>query len=337
MSYVRDLLKLCVLLPLVGCAVSHATGGEGEAPASLAQSALDGAATLTFGADWTASASGPVHAGAPVTVAYDARRLPTCRGTLGGRRQWAITAFWQLDGGAVGALDVSDAPATLTAAHPGDLALWFQVTDRWGCMAYDSAFGANYHFAVQPRADAPGWLGNAVSVVSRATCGAGPCDADRRPLDAGVTYDSWSRTRAAIRELYFDVWKEGVTDRDDPDLWKKLDVQVHTRFVAPGTSAAPAGATAWASGYVAFDHRVDHDARYDVPLRPLDPFHGSGIATAAGCPPVPLVRSVDGLAVETTMELYFTVNGVELRPAAGGPYRVKFSDYAGLYAVCAVR
>ena len=30
----------------------------------------------------------------------------------------------------------------------GELQIWFQNNNRWGCNAYDSAFGANYHFAI---------------------------------------------------------------------------------------------------------------------------------------------------------------------------------------------
>src|SRR5690606_34313711 len=39
-------------------------------------------------------------------------------------------------------------PATLVPTQGGDLALWFQVSSRWGCSEYDSAFGQNFHVDV---------------------------------------------------------------------------------------------------------------------------------------------------------------------------------------------
>ena len=37
---------------------------------------------------------------------------------------------------------------------------------------------------------------------------------------------------------------------------------------------------------------------------------------------------------EAELELYFTVNGQELRPAQGGTFRGKYQDYLGNFAVC---
>mgnify|MGYP002132643616 CR=1 FL=1 len=77
--------------------------------------------------------------------------------------------------------------------------------------------------------------GDGAVVISRATCNNGlACDADRRPLTPGWTYETWARQRAAIRTLSFDVWKAGVTDRDNPDLWRQLDVQMRYRFGTTG-------------------------------------------------------------------------------------------------------
>lgn len=47
--------------------------------------------------------------------------------------------------------------AILTPSQGGDLAIWFQVTSRWGCTEFDSQFGQNYHLTVRgaaPAADA---------------------------------------------------------------------------------------------------------------------------------------------------------------------------------------
>ncbi len=69
---------------------------------------------------------------------------------------WGITLHWQVDGGAVH--DVSAARAdgsflapadpVITMPHGHDLALWFEATSVYGCHAYDSDSGANYHVAI---------------------------------------------------------------------------------------------------------------------------------------------------------------------------------------------
>ena len=314
MSYARLALGFPLIALLLGCAAAHASNGGGEDGVE-GTSALDEAATLTFTGDWRATASTTLHAASAITLDYDVSRLSTCRGDQGGVRQWGITAFWSVDGDAPTSLDVSDGHATFTPMHAGDLQLWFQITNRWGCVAYDSAYGANYHFAVQAPANAPGWMGNAASIVARGTCGGAPCDSDRKPLD-GTVFDDWARTRAEIANAYFDVWKEGVTDWDDPNLWKELDVEAHARFTGQST---------WTTSYVGFDHRVGHDARYAQPLRAFDPFTGA-------CPAVPFTS--DGTNVNATLEIYFSVNGVELRPSPGDAFHVVYRDQAGPYAKC---
>ncbi len=128
-----------------------------------------------------------------------------------------------------------------------------------------------------------------------------------------------------MAHLYFDAWKAGVTDWDNPDLWQELDVKMHYRF---------AGAGQYDFHWVDFDRRVGNDARYAVPLRKLDPLPGDTITNPAACPPYPLNKSADGQYVSVGIELYFSVNGVELRPYPGGVYQGEFENYAGLYAPC---
>jgi hypothetical protein len=67
-----------------------------------------------------------------------------------------VTAHWQVDGGAVHDVLATRADTDfLVAADPQiampnghDLAMWFEATSVWGCHAWDSAYGANYHFAI---------------------------------------------------------------------------------------------------------------------------------------------------------------------------------------------
>jgi hypothetical protein len=117
-----------------------------------------------------------------------------------------------------------------------------------------------------------------------------------------------------------------VTTFDNPDLWRQLDVQVHSRVGASG---------AFKTAYVGFDRRTGNNARYAVDINAMDPIKGLfTIQNASDCPAFPLTASVDSALVEVTLELYFTVNGVELRPSPGVAYRVKYQNYKGLYAPC---
>jgi len=114
-------------------------------------------AVLSFDADFSSSQSGPIHAGDKVVVHYDPSRLSQCSGSTGGHAAWGVTGHWQVDGGSVHDLMVSASDgSTLVASDPQiamprgrDLALWFEATSVWGCHAYDSAFGANYHFTIE--------------------------------------------------------------------------------------------------------------------------------------------------------------------------------------------
>lgn len=285
---------------------------------------------IVFSDDWTVTQSGPIIQGATVRVSYDPDRLTRCRGRKYGQEAWAINGVWQIDGGATQYFPVvtpsMPAVSTFVADTPGTLEMWFENSDAFGCVAYDSDFGENYVFEVEPLLFAPDWVGNASSVISRATCGdGGPCSADFRPLAQGFVYDTWARQRAAIRSLYFQVWEPGVTDFDNADLWQDLDARVYWRF-------ASEDAFRW--DWVPFDRRVGNDARYAVSLRQMDPLPGNTVTDPADCPSFPLELTPDGQYVQVDVELYFEVNGVALRPDDGGVYLGRFQDYAGPYAAC---
>lgn len=316
----------CALL--VGCAAPSSNVDEDGSDSS--EAAASAVPVITFGADWTVKVDGTLRAGSKVDVVYDPARLATCRGDQGGLPQWSLSAGWSYAGAdgtaAVAGLNAPKAPRfTIDLPVSGEIAMWFENGNRWGCHAYDSSFGANYHFKVLPRENAPGWMGNVASVISRATCDDGrACDADRHALD-GFKFDTWARQRAAITGAFFDVWKEGVTDHDDPDLWKKLDVRAYYR---------PVGEKTWSFAYVPFEKRVGNDARYQQSLRAIDPLGGRTRTSKSDCPAGALRKSADGQYVELDVELYFTVNGEELRPSSGATYKGTYSDYVGLYAPC---
>jgi Family of unknown function (DUF6209) len=334
MSYGLRLSFALVVAGLVGCAAPAAESTD-DPSVSTSEAALGEAGTLTFGADYSVKVSGTLEKGKKVRVAYDPARLTACRGDFNGKPGWTITGYWSIGGGEVHSFEAggfspsngTDQPV-ISLDRSGDLQLWFQNNSRWGCNAYDSDFGKNYHFAVQPAANEPGWLGNVKYVTSRQTCN-GPCDGDLHDVQGEVLFDTWTRQRAAIKAIYFEAWKQGVTDFDNADLWRQLDVQVHSHVVG-----APGG---FATAYVGFDRRTGNNARYAVDLGALDPIKGQlAITNVADCPPFPLTApaSNGGQYVEAVVELYFTVNGVELRPAPGDAYRVRYQSYASAYAVC---
>ncbi|MDB4945977.1 MAG: hypothetical protein JWP97_5511 [Labilithrix sp.] len=319
----------------MGCAAPTGSGSD-DGAVTTSESALDEAGTITFGADFKVQTIGILQRTKKVRIAYDASRLPTCRGDFMGNPGWSVGGFWRMgDAGEVHAFEVAgfsptgghgDGPV-LTLAQAGELQVWFQNTSRWGCSAFDSDFGKNYRFAVKPAAADPGWMGNVSSVTSRATCDGKACDADVRPITGDVLYDTYTRQRTAIREVLFEVWKEGVTDFDNAELWKQLDVQVHSRLGGAGPFATTA--------YVPFDRRQGNNARYGVDLRGLDPILGLGTVTKkSDCPAVTLTVDPTGTYVEAVVELYFTVNGAELRPSSGGGYRVRYQNYKQPYAIC---
>ena len=321
----RTTTWMLVLAMTAGCA--HETLDEEGATVSAVESA-----TITFRSDWVNTVTGSLTAGATVRVVYDAARLTACRGEQSGYQQWSITGYYRVNGGAALSFPVAPvsaqtpSPAVITLpSESGTLEMWFQNNNRWGCNAYDSNYGQNYRFTVAASARAPGWIGDGAWVISRATCSNGlACDGDRRPLTTAWTYETWARQRAAVRVVSFDVWKAGVTDFDNPNLWQQLDVQMRFRFGSSG---------AFSTRYVSFERRVGNNARYTVDLRGVDPLPDFPALTA--CPSAPLTASPDGTLVSTTFEYYFTVNGVEYRPAPGATFRGSFSNYkTPLLATC---
>ena len=312
---------------LFGCAV------EPAAPADEAAQEAS-SVTLTFARDFTRRASATLRVGQRARIVYDAARLPGCRGEQGGVPQWSISGFARIADGPVVTFPVAglNAPASVPSIaldRAGELQVWFQATSRWGCSEFDSDYGRNHRFAVALPANAPGWVGNAHWVLSRATCAAGPCDADRTALTTPFDYGTWARQRAAIRAIYFEVYKAGVTDRDNPDLWRQLDVQALSR---------PVGTTQpWRAQYVRLDGRAGNNARYGLLLRELDPLGENTVTRPEDCPAAPLTRSADGMYVSTELEYFFRVNGVELRPSPGQAYRGRFTQYRGLFDVCPSR
>jgi hypothetical protein len=342
-TFLPSLLVVAVTAPLAACSSAEEGAVRATELTESAQSAVKSAhkkPTITFAADWADSTSAPLVAGVQQDVVYAAARLPSCRGNLpGGVPGWTINAFYAIDGIPLGSFPVAGQGLSNTPAGPlftppfaGNLAMWFEIGSAWGCTAYDSAYGSNYSFTVAAPANAPGWVGGASVLIDRGTCGSagagGPCYADATPADSGFTYGTWARQDAVIHQVYFDVWKAGVTDHANPDLWKELDVQLGWRV---GTEAA------FTTSYVAFSENTGNNARYAIDLSALDPLptpHGGPLTSASQCPAIPLTVSSDGQYVQSSVQYFFTANGVALAATGGGALTGLFQNYAGMYAPC---
>ncbi|HEY4176718.1 MAG TPA: DUF6209 family protein [Kofleriaceae bacterium] len=119
--------------------------------------AQPGGTVLSFDADYSQSQSGAIRGGDKVVVHYDPARLSDCAAESGGMAQYSITANYRVDGGAVKQVPVTRADGEdlvasdpeITVKNGSDLELWFETNNRYGCHAYDSAGGANYHFGIE--------------------------------------------------------------------------------------------------------------------------------------------------------------------------------------------
>jgi hypothetical protein len=164
----------------------------------------------------------------------------------------------------------------------------------------------------------PLWAG--LTSVTFERYAADPCDDGAHALgDDPVVYDEWVRERAELRNLCFEVWSPGITDTDNPDYWKLLDVQVHYRF----------GNGAWQTQYVPSIDRRGNNRRYAWSIDwSLDPLANAASLVAVGAP-LTIVSEGDGYAtVSKDLEVYFTVNGRELKSASGHSFTVRYEGEA---------
>ncbi len=271
--------------------------------------------TVRFLKDGQVERDGAFKPGTIVSLQYDLDRSSQCRGTHNGYPAWDTVAYVRIQPSgkvisqSVRAFqsnygtptNVAD-PVPFVFRIPDDatrVEIWFENSTGAGstCKAYDSNYGADFTFYVQQPV---GWFGNVTVLTTRDTaytCG------DRALVSAN--YDTWTRQRAAIANVCFDVWQAGVTDVDDAMMWQKLDAKVRYRFP---------GETAWRSAYANWQAREGNNARYAISLKDMDPFNYQH------CTPVQ--TTVNGQYREAKAELEVVVNGVAL-----SGFAVTFSDY----------
>lgn len=157
------------------------------------------------------------------------------------------------------------------------------------------------------------WAGLPSATIARYS--SDPCSSTRRLDNEPIGYDSWARQRAGVRNVCFEVWKPGVTDTENPDFWRLLDVQVHYRH--QGTSA-------WKTAYVPSIDRRGNNRRYAWSLsQEMDPLGGMNVADAkAGFYVVN--EQPTWASVQSTLEFYFTINGHELTTSTNDNFRIAY-------------
>lgn len=234
---VRRLFVGALLTLVAGCGA----GVVGSDGATAAQSAnLGDTQTLDFGLDGIRAPA--LLAGNTASVTYDANRLPDCRGDQNGHPAWSITGYYQLNGGPVGSFWAGgfspdpSATSTFPLTGAGDLAMWFEITNVWGCTAWDSDYGRNFHFQVA--AGAPTISFNADWTVSTdGTLAAGA------PITIKYDIARLPRCRQDYNGLpTWDVTLSYRFDGGQVTTVSATQVSGDLRTSAPVTVEAPAGA-----------------------------------------------------------------------------------------------
>jgi hypothetical protein len=131
--------------------------GGAAASFTAAPTAQPSPPVVAFNADWSISLSAPLVAGEEAILRYDTNRLPRCRATYESVPAWAILARLQADGSTIvsnlvvanGSQTDNPVDVPFTVPYSAGFAIWFENSDESGCTAWDSDYGANFHFAVQ--------------------------------------------------------------------------------------------------------------------------------------------------------------------------------------------
>lgn len=158
------------------------------------------------------------------------------------------------------------------------------------------------------------WAGQVSYTMERYS--SDPCNNGANHLDnQPIGYGEWERQRAGVRNICFEVWKPGVTDRENPDFWRLLDVQVHYHFK---------GTTEWKTAYVPALDRRGNNRRYVWSLSyDMDPLGGYNVADAKAPFEIASETATSAL-VKSDMEFYFTINGNYLSTSTNQNFHVAY-------------
>jgi len=131
--------------------------GSPSQTAAQSSSTTSGA-VIDFSSDWSVTESGDIAPGSTLTFRYDLDRLGKCRTTEYGQPAWAVLAYVSFDGAAPATLELAPSngqtsgivETTVPVPAANDVALWFYASDDGGCVQWDSRYGQNFHFSVEP-------------------------------------------------------------------------------------------------------------------------------------------------------------------------------------------
>ncbi len=144
---------------LAACSQPLDTGILHEASTAAPTPADAPLPTLSFNADWTIQQSGSLTAGGQAIVHYDLARLSTCRATYMQFPAWDVIANWKVDGGVAFSQSVTSETSpttrvgidiTIDVPPAPTLTMWFYESDEYGCQSWDSNYGRNYDFPIEP-------------------------------------------------------------------------------------------------------------------------------------------------------------------------------------------
>ncbi len=138
-------------------------------------------------------------------------------------------------------------------------------------------------------------------------------------------YGDWARQRASESNVCFEVWAPGVTDWDNPDIWRELDARAIYRWNDPNSAEPTESEWSWLRN-VGF---VGNNAQYAFKLTWIDPFY---MLASGKCPNVPFVevdiRSDEWALVDAELLVTFVVNGVEHKPSWDDQgFRVRYQGF----------
>lgn len=161
------------------------------------------------------------------------------------------------------------------------------------------------------------WAGSTSITIERNAqdpCSNGAHELDTQPVE----YDEYARERATDRNICFEVYKPGVTDQENPDFWRLLDVRVQYRF---------AGQSEWKEAYVDALDRRGNNRRYKwALLLDYDPLYMT-MDVGDMQAPFDITREwPGGFSISSKLEVTFTVNGHKLSNSKNAPFVI---DYVG--------
>ena len=172
---VTKLGSLLLALLAAGCSAAPVDSDEDSTASRLGEDE----ATLVFAGNRAPTLRGKLVAGGKVKVEYDATRAGCSGSTNTGKPAWSTTGHARVAGGLIHDFFAAGsnpdgsqqgvAPSFVLPARAGDLELWFETGGLWGCHAWDTDYGRNFHFAVSAPAKWPGWMGATSVAITRAT------------------------------------------------------------------------------------------------------------------------------------------------------------------------